>query len=205
MRFERVHALDPGKRPSVAAQIARSPISEFPRALRGPGTRPRLTQRIENTRRAGNGLTQSLRAPMERDFGHDFSAVRVHTDGESDSLSRALGARAFTVGHDIFFRHGHYNAASEVGQQLLAHELTHVVQQRGGAPQAKLAISQPGDPWSDQWSSKGGWKEYDRSGLDSEITRLTQAWWKEKPENLKPNTKTTLWRLRSAPAPTKAP
>jgi hypothetical protein len=49
--------------------------------------------------------------------------------------------------------------------------------------------------WSDQWSSKGGWKEYSPDGLDTEITRLTQAWWKNQPENRKFNTRITLWRL----------
>ena len=49
--------------------------------------------------------------------------------------------------------------------------------------------------WSDQWSTKGGWKEYNKAGLDAEITRLTQAWWNLHDEKHKPNTRTTLWRL----------
>ncbi len=50
--------------------------------------------------------------------------------------------------------------------------------------------------WSDQWNTKGGWKEYKRAELDAEVTHLTQAWWDKQPENRKHNTKTTLWRLR---------
>lgn len=49
--------------------------------------------------------------------------------------------------------------------------------------------------WSDQWATKGGWKEYDRAGIDAEITRLIQGWWNKQPENRKFNTRITLWRL----------
>ncbi len=49
--------------------------------------------------------------------------------------------------------------------------------------------------WSDQWPTKGGWKEYNRATLDAEITRLTQGWWNDQPEQRKHNTRTTLWRL----------
>jgi hypothetical protein len=69
---------------------------------------------------------------MERSFGADFSGVRVHADAEADSLNRSVQARAFTTGHDLFFRRGEYNPQSRSGQELIAHELTHVVQQNGG-------------------------------------------------------------------------
>ena len=71
---------------------------------------------------------------MERAFGYDFSPVRIHHNSESDRLSRSLNARAFTVGGDIFFRQGTYKPESAGGKQLLAHELTHVVQQSGAKP-----------------------------------------------------------------------
>ena len=61
--------------------------------------------------------------------GHDFSDVKVHTDPEAHALNEQLGAKAFTTGHDIFFRAGAYDPASSGGQELVAHELTHVVQQ----------------------------------------------------------------------------
>nr|MCM0593799.1 DUF4157 domain-containing protein [Gloeotrichia echinulata DEX184] len=66
-------------------------------------------------------------------FGADFSGVKVHTDGQSDQLNRSIQARAFTTGQDVFFRQGEYNPGSRGGQELIAHELTHVVQQNGGA------------------------------------------------------------------------
>ena len=72
---------------------------------------------------------------MEQVFGADFSGVKVHTDATSDELNQAIQAKAFTTGEDIFFRSGAYEPSSWGGQELLAHELTHVVQQNGGAVQ----------------------------------------------------------------------
>jgi hypothetical protein len=69
---------------------------------------------------------------MERAFGADFTGVRAHTGAEADMLNRSLGARAFTAGQDIFFRRGSYDPASRSGRRLLAHELSHVVQQDTG-------------------------------------------------------------------------
>jgi hypothetical protein len=76
---------------------------------------------------------------MERAFEADFSGVKVHTDTEADIMNRQLNARAFTTGQDIFFREGEYSPSSGSGQKLIAHELTHVVQQTGkGKVQRKV-------------------------------------------------------------------
>jgi hypothetical protein len=75
---------------------------------------------------------------MENAFGADFGGVRVHTDSTSDTMNRAIQARAFTTGKDVFFRQGEYNPSSRNGQELLAHELTHVVQQTGGVRQKSV-------------------------------------------------------------------
>jgi hypothetical protein len=297
---------------------------------------------------SGQPLLAPERAFLESRFGHDFSQVRVHTDRQSGDLARAMHARAFTYGTDVYFGERQYAPATVSGQRLLAHELAHVIQQQSGAKiqrqeipsellhsadlssmseedlqrrhdlilstlslfdhstpetvlleeqlgsigvelgrrralaagrtfspdaidrmrahfianaksatraglarviefedtrgrvttgtlfphklhesvwDAVLAMS-GGDPgwsvfglslmdgnhsvtltldnndpkqprmyWSDQWSTKGGWKEYARATLDAEITRLTQKWWNEEPQELKPKTRTTLWRL----------
>jgi hypothetical protein len=74
---------------------------------------------------------------MEGAFGADFSGVKVHTDSKSHELNQSIQARAFTTGQDIFFRQGEYNPGSRPGQELLAHELTHVVQQNGSAVSKK--------------------------------------------------------------------
>jgi hypothetical protein len=86
---------------------------------------------------------------MEGRFGHDFSQVRVHTDASADTSARAVRARAYTVGSDIVFRTGEYQPGTSGGERLLAHELTHVVQQ-GGTPAAASAldgmeVSRPAD------------------------------------------------------------
>lgn len=90
-----------------------------------------VEQRIQRSRGQGQPMADEVRMPMERAFGADFSAVRVHADAESDRLNRAVQAKAFTTGRDIYFRSGRYEPGSRSGQELLAHELTHVVQQGG--------------------------------------------------------------------------
>lgn len=94
---------------------------------------PALEHGIEQARGSGQILPDNLRGRMEQAFGADFSGVRVHVDGKSDSLNRSLQSRAFTTGRDLFFKAGEYRPASKEGQKLIAHELTHVVQQTGGA------------------------------------------------------------------------
>ncbi len=91
-----------------------------------------LESAIQQTRGGGQALDVSIREPMEQAFGGvDFRGVKVHTDGRSDQLNRSIQAKAFTTGQDIFFREGAYNPRIRSGQELLAHELTHVVQQTG--------------------------------------------------------------------------
>ena len=86
---------------------------------------------IQRNRSGGQALGDGVRSSMEQAFGADFGGVKVHTDTESDSLNQSLQARAFTTGQDIFFRQGEYQPESSQGTELLAHELTHVVQQNG--------------------------------------------------------------------------
>ena len=79
---------------------------------------------------------------MEPRFERDFSAVRVHAGAEAADSARALNARAYTVGRDIVFAEGQFAPHSERGRQLIAHELSHVVQQSGGSQRAGA-----GPPW----------------------------------------------------------
>ena len=69
---------------------------------------------------------------MEASFGQSFADVRVHTDEKASRSAESVGANAYTVGSDIVFKSGQFNPASPTGQRTLAHELTHVVQQRSG-------------------------------------------------------------------------
>jgi hypothetical protein len=90
-------------------------------------------------RSPGQPLDQSTRALMEQRFGHDFSQVRVHTDARASDSADAVNARAYTVGRDVAFGRHEYAPGSVEGQRLLAHELTHVVQQ--GAPAGAINTS----------------------------------------------------------------
>jgi Domain of unknown function (DUF4157) len=82
---------------------------------------------------AMNSRPENLRSYFETRFGHDFSRVRVHTDNEAAEAAQAVQARAYTLGSDIVFGKGEYAPTTPSGRRLLAHEMTHVVQQRQGA------------------------------------------------------------------------
>ena len=128
---------------------------------------------IESTRGGGQSLDRGVQSQMGDALGADFSGVRVHANAHADGLNRSLQARAFTVGQDIYFRQGEYSPGSSTGRELLAHELTHVVQQSPGTVQAKsdgegagggctcgssaardaqmkLSVSQPGDQYEQE-------------------------------------------------------
>lgn len=92
---------------------------------------------LNSTRGTGQVLDEGLQRSMGEAMGADFSGVRLHTDARADRLSRSLAARAFTTGRDVFFRQGEYQPRSLEGQELIAHELTHVVQQKGNVTEVK--------------------------------------------------------------------
>jgi hypothetical protein len=95
-----------------------------------------VASQIEAARGSGAPLDRTMQRSMEQHIGSDLSGVRVHTGNDAHSLNQSLQSQAFTTGQDIFFRSGAYQPNAEQGQQLLAHELTHVAQQRG-APQVQ--------------------------------------------------------------------
>ncbi len=94
---------------------------------------------IRSSKSDGAPLAPEVQTKMEGHFGADFSAVRVHSGSEAVQMSGAIGAQAFTHGSHIYFNSGKYSPESGSGQRLLAHELTHVVQQ-GAAPQQSSQI-----------------------------------------------------------------
>jgi hypothetical protein len=123
--------------------------------------RPGLGADRERTETAPPIIQQVLKAPaaplepeiqetMGARFQHDFSRVRVHTDGRAATSARAVSARAYTVGEQIVFDRGHYAPQTEAGRQLLAHELAHVAQQSQGAPPTRLTIEPPDSPAEQQ-------------------------------------------------------
>jgi hypothetical protein len=99
--------------------------------------------RLANSAGGGRPIGQGTRSFMETAFHTDFSAVRVHTDGEAGAMSRDIQAKAFTYGKDIYFNGGEYAPESASGRLLLAHELTHVVQQRGAVDLVQRDLATP--------------------------------------------------------------
>ncbi len=96
-----------------------------------PEVTPELEARLNSSRGSGQPLPESVRAFFEPRFGYDFGEVRVHTDGQAMDSARSVKAHAYTLGQDIVFGSGQYAPETPSGKQLLAHELTHVVQQSG--------------------------------------------------------------------------
>ena len=88
-----------------------------------------LSGQIKNAAGKGEPMPESTHERMSDAFGADFSNVKIHRDDAAVQMSRQLGAQAFTHGSDIYFNEGKYNPESHQGKRLLAHELTHVVQQ----------------------------------------------------------------------------
>jgi hypothetical protein len=104
---------------------------------------------VESAIAAAAGGGRALDAPVVRhlapSLGESLDHVRGHTDARAAALARAVSARAFTVGNDIFFGSGEYRPGSRDGNQLIAHEVAHTIQQRGAPAGGPLTVSQPGD------------------------------------------------------------
>ena len=108
-----------------------------------PDVSPRIVESIASLRGAGNPLSRDIRDFFEPRFGYDFGRVRVHTGARAAETARLLNARAYTIDRDIAFGAGQYDPISRNGRQLLAHELTHVVQQRAANPSSSLVQRDP--------------------------------------------------------------
>lgn len=91
-----------------------------------------ISSKIQQQKGKGKSLPDLTRAEMENSFGADFSDVNIHTDLDAVEMNKELGAQAFATGKDIYFNSGKYRPETSSGKHLLAHELTHVVQQGGG-------------------------------------------------------------------------
>ncbi|GGK94704.1 eCIS core domain-containing protein [Deinococcus radiotolerans] len=99
--------------------------------LDAEATQPVL-QRIQARRGAGSPLPEAIQRHLEQGLNHDLSRVRIHDDAEADKLAKGVNALAFTTGTDIFFQAGRFNPNTQTGLELLAHEVTHTVQQSQG-------------------------------------------------------------------------
>jgi len=143
----------------VAEQVMTSPerasatpaiagMQRHAETMDGGGEAPASVERTLTS--AGAPLAPVLRKDMEHRFGADFSGVRVHADSAAGDSARDVSAQAYTVGRDIVFAAGRFAPETQAGRRLLAHELTHVVQQGGGsramAPAAPVSLQRAPDP-----------------------------------------------------------
>lgn len=149
-----VHVLKPGGDLSVsrAQRDGAGSDGEIPKRTEEAGgpesssTAPTIVRAALNT--PGQPLDQTTRAFFESRFQHDFNGVRIHADEGAGRAAKTMNALAFTSGSDIAFGNNQYQPGRDHGKRLLAHELTHVVQQRGGHPtiQRQPAPSPPAKP-----------------------------------------------------------
>lgn len=91
-----------------------------------------VMERIQARRGSGNPLPAAVLHHLEQGLNHDLSRVRIHDDAEADKLAKSVNAVAFTAGSDIYFQSGKFNPNTQTGLELLAHEVTHTVQQAQG-------------------------------------------------------------------------
>ena len=126
---------------------------DAPAGVEGGQIDDQVTSKINSARGSGATLDSGVAQHLGEKMGQDFSGVHVHTDAQADTLNRSLSAKAFTTGSDIFFQQGAYQPSSSEGQHLLAHELTHVVQQSGSAPSGPLTLGPTEDSYEHEADS----------------------------------------------------
>ncbi len=121
-------------------------IQKLQRKSAGPGAPLRAPISVYNVLNSpGKPLEKSTRHSLESGFNYDFSRVRVHDDARAAESARAVNAAAYAVGNHLVFDHGKYEPQNPRGQELLAHELTHTVQQRHAAPTGRLEVAPDSD------------------------------------------------------------
>ncbi len=133
-------------KPEEEEQIQMQP--ERDKADNHPVIPPGFEADLENSKGSGLPLPSHTKEEMESAFGADFSSVRVHTDSTAIQMSRQIGAQAFTHGNDIYFNEGMYDTTSDLGRHLLAHELTHTLQQgaSAGSQRVQRQAEETGSP-----------------------------------------------------------
>ncbi len=119
-----------------------------------------VSNQIQSAKNSGTAMHETTKSFMDSRFGANFSNVKIHTGNYAVQLSRDLNAQAFTVGNDIYFNEGKYQPGSSEGKRLLAHELTHTIQQSGSIQRDKDKTKEDAEVISLQKNISGGeWKE----------------------------------------------
>ncbi|WDD96739.1 eCIS core domain-containing protein [Thalassomonas actiniarum] len=136
---------------------------------------PAFESSLQSSKGSGSPLPDNTRAEMETGIGANFGAVKIHTNDNAAQMNQQINAKAFTHGSDIYFNQGQYNPESSSGKHLLAHELTHTVQQ-GASPQTQASpdsgnISRVGN----QSTSPSSQAKIQRGWLGSAIGAISDA------------------------------
>jgi hypothetical protein len=141
----------PSPAESVASSVGNRAFGQLIGRAPGDGimpggvVHPDVASTIATSNGSGHTLDPAARERLAPHVGDPLTDVRVHTDTTADALARSVSARAFTTGSDVYFAAGEYRPGSSEGDSLLAHELTHVTQQRGAPTSGPLTVSEPGD------------------------------------------------------------
>ena len=152
---DRASAERPGSVPAPSTELAASVGNRaFTQLLARTGdgllpdgtVHPEVQATIARASGGGQPLDARVRERFAAPLGDPLTDVRIHTDTHAEQLARSVAARAFTTGSDVFFAKGEYRPGTAAGDHLLAHELTHVAQQRGAPASGPLVVSRPGDP-----------------------------------------------------------
>lgn len=162
---ERIHEHEKPRAPERTRETTEDPAAPLKQFVSGVGNRafgsalartpgagimasgevhPEVQSTINSTRGGGSALDPGVAGRMQSSLG-DLSDVRVHTGDTANALNTAVAARAFATGTDVYFAAGEYKPNTTDGDRLIAHELAHVVQQRGAPTSGPLTVSQPGD------------------------------------------------------------
>lgn len=157
-------------------------VQAKPESIEGFEADQRVENRLAAQKGGGAAMPDNIRHSMETQFEADFSQVRIHTGNEAGRINRALNAEAFTYSKDIFMGEGRYQPNTKAGQKLLAHELTHVVQQSGHSDGPAPQTIQCWRPWGkkDKKEKTIGNKQ-PSTGMDTE---QYQKWLKANPGQL---------------------
>ncbi|AWW28653.1 hypothetical protein DN752_00020 [Echinicola strongylocentroti] len=138
-----------------------------------------VSPQLESQIKSGSGgspMDPNTQSSMESGFGADFSGVNIHTDSSAVQMSSDLGAQAFTHGNDIYFNEGKYNPSSPSGQHLLAHELTHTIQQgSSNAVQGKM-VQKEGEEDAPQQDPNEILKTFYLPSVKARHLQVYQAW-----------------------------
>ena len=148
------------QRSSLVNSATSSPVQRQSSIPVGPASN-NFEQELSRARSGGKALDSETKEQMGTAIGADFTGVKIHTDARADHLNRSIQSRAFTTGQDVFFKQGEYNPHNQRGQELIAHELTHVVQQSSGQVQRQtqaliqranlnVRIPSPNEPETDE-------------------------------------------------------